>query len=229
MTREADIEALEKRVVESKCCPRLLAYIEAASKKKVRRYRDQEYWGKPVPGFGDPYARLLIVGLAPALHGGNRTGRMFTGDSSGDWLIKALHLTGFANRPTSVSRDDGLRLKGAFVTALVRCAPPKNKPTPAEINGSLGFLVEELKLLEDVAVVVTLGRLAFQNYLKLYGPNRKLKFRHGAAYDMGPGKPVLVASYHPSRQNTQTGKLKWDQWLAVFETARRLVDEGSQA
>jgi uracil-DNA glycosylase family 4 len=151
---------------------------------------------------------------------------MFTGDSSGDWLMKALHQTGFANRPTSVSRDDGLRLKGAFVTALVRCAPPKNRPTPAEIKESLGFLVEEVRLLEDVSVVLTLGRLAFQHYLKLYGPGQKLEFRHGAVYHLGPGKPVLVASYHPSRQNTQTGKLKWDQWLAVFKTARRLVNEG---
>jgi uracil-DNA glycosylase family 4 len=152
---------------------------------------------------------------------------MFTGDSSGDWLMKALNLTGFANKPVSVGRDDGLRLKGAFVTALVRCAPPKNKPTLEEIKESLGFLVEEVRLLEDVKVVITLGRLAFQHYVKIYGPGGKLEFRHGAVYDLGPGRPVLVASYHPSRQNTQTGKLKWDRWLAVFETAQRLMDERS--
>jgi uracil-DNA glycosylase family 4 len=225
LTREADLEALERRVVGSKVCPGLLAYIRDASNKKVRRYRDQGYWGKPVPGFGDPCARLLIVGLAPALHGGNRTGRMFTGDSSGNCLMKALHLTGFANEPTSVSKDDGLRLNRAFVTALVRCAPPKNKPTPIEIKESLGFLEEEVRLLEDAAVVVTLGRLAFQYCIRLYGPNRKLEFRHGAVYDMDPGMPVLVASCHPSRKNAQTGRLKWDQWLGVFETASRLVVE----
>ncbi|MGA1975593.1 MAG: uracil-DNA glycosylase [Conexivisphaerales archaeon] len=224
MTREAELAALEERIVASRNCPRLMEYIETISKVKVRRYRGQEYWGKPVPGFGDPYARLLIIGLAPAAHGGNRTGRMFTGDSSGDWLMRALYETGFANQPKSISRDDGLRLQGAFITALVRCAPPDNKPTREEILESLGFLSEELRLLEDVVVVVTLGRLAFEYYGRLVGAPRPMTFKHGAAYKQKQGGPTLVASYHPSRQNTQTGRLRWPEWLGIFQTARRLVE-----
>jgi uracil-DNA glycosylase len=153
---------------------------------------------------------------------------MFTGDSSGTWLMRALYETGFANQPTSASRDDGLRLRGAFITALVRCAPPDNKPTRDEIGECLGYLSEELRLLRGVVVVVTLGRLAFEHYGRLTGVPRSVAFRHGAVYSPGGGRPVIVASYHPSRQNTQTGRLRWPEWLGVFQTARRIVDGGPE-
>ena len=167
---EADIEMnlkrLQERAVSCRRCPRLIRHILAVARRKAPRYRDQEYWGKPLPSFGDPHAQLLIIGLAPAAHGGNRTGRMFTGDASGDWLIKALHQTGFANQPQSISLNDGLRLRSAYITAIVRCAPPMNKPTRQEISNCSEYLVEELRLLKDIRVVLTLGRIAFDNYLR---------------------------------------------------------------
>lgn len=169
----------------------------------------------------------MIIGLAPAAHGGNRTGRMFTGDSSGNWLIRALFETGFANQPTSERRDDGLTLKSAYITATVRCAPPRNKPLPSEITNCSGYLQEELRLLRHVRVVLTLGRIAFENYIKLGSVKHRLRFRHGAVYSLGKDRPLLVASYHPSRQNTQTGRLTWPTWIRVFRMIRRLVNAQS--
>jgi len=187
------------------------------------------YWGRPVPGFGDPHARLLIVGLAPAAHGANRTGRMFTGDRSGDWLVRAMHRAGFANRPTSVRRGDGLRLVDAYLTAPVRCAPPDNKPTPGEITRCLPFLERELALLPGARVIVALGRVGFDVCRRLLAARgvrtRSLRFAHGAVHDLRPRGPVLIASYHPSRQNTNTGKLTQPMLNTVFRQARAVLDE----
>ena len=223
---ETGLERLQERVVSCRRCPRLIRHISAVARRKAPRYRDWEYWGKPLPSFGDPHAHLLIIGLAPAAHGGNRTGRMFTGDASGDWLIKALHETGFANQPQSISLNDGLRLRSAYITAIVRCAPPKNKPTKKEISNCSEYLAEELGLLKDVSVVLTLGRIAFDNYLRNIETERGRRpgFRHGSMYRFGEKTPLLVASYHPSRQNTQTGRLRWNMWLKVFENVRKILD-----
>jgi len=224
---ETDIEAglrnLQERVVSCRRCLRLIRHISAVARLKAPRYRDQEYWGKPLPSFGDPHAQLLIIGLAPATHGGNRTGRMFTGDASGDWLIGALYETGFASQPHSVSKDDGLMLTSAYITAIVRCAPPMNKPTRQEISNCSEYLVEELRLLKDVRVVLTLGRIAFDNYLRNVKIEKccRPEFRHGSTYWLGRGVPLLAASYHPSKQNTQTGRLKWRMWLKVFKNVRK--------
>jgi len=223
---EAGLRKLEERVVSCRRCPRLIRHISTVARLKTRSYKDWEYWGRPLPSFGDPHAQLLIIGLAPAAHGGNRTGRMFTGDASGDWLIKALYETGFANQPRSISLDDGLRLRSAYITAVVRCAPPMNKPTRQEISNCSEYLAEELRLLKDVRVVLTLGRIAFDNYLRNIetGKSRRPRFRHGSIYRFGEKTPLLVASYHPSRQNTQTGRLKWNMWLKVFENIRNTLD-----
>jgi len=224
---EADIEAslrkLQKRVVSCRKCPRLIRHISAVARQKAPRYKDWKYWGKPLPSFGDPCAQLLIIGLAPAAHGGNRTGRMFTGDASGDWLIKVLHETGFANQPQSISPNDRLRLRSAYITAIVRCAPPKNKPTKQEISNCSEYLAEELRLLKDVRVVLTLGRLAFDNYFRhaKIERNHRPTFKHGATHRLAQDAPLLATSYHPSRQNTQTGRLKWNMWLKVFENIRK--------
>lgn len=243
-------------VVACERCPRLRRYCEAVAREKKRAYRDETYWGRPVPGFGDPDARLLIVGLAPAAHGGNRTGRMFTGDSSGDFLMRSLHAAGFANQPTSAHRDDGLVLADAYIAAAARCAPPDNKPTPAEIARCLPYLAAEVKALTRLRVVVALGRIAFDACLKLFGTVaqdfsggvaqasrgavaqasrgtvaqasrlRSPAFGHGAICRLGAGQPVLIASYHPSRQNTNTGRLTPAMFDAVFTEARRLVSAG---
>lgn len=215
------LDQLNARIIACKKCPRLAKYTREIAKEKVRRYSDWEYWGRPLPGFGDPDAKLLIIGLAPAAHGGNRTGRMFTGDSSGDWLMRALHASGFANKPTSERKDDGLKLNGAYITAIVRCAPPKNKPTGREIENCSCYLAEELKLLKNVKVVLTLGALAFNTYISLC-KIKGVKFAHGALYDING--ITLVVSYHPSRQNTQTGKLKWNQWINVFTKIRKIIN-----
>jgi len=197
--------------------------------EKRRAYRDWDYWGLPVPSFGDPAARILIVGLAPAAHGANRTGRMFTGDRSGLWLYRALYGVGLANQPDSVSRADGLALQGVYITAAVRCAPPGNKPLPEEIRHCRPYLDRELDLLPNVRVVVALGKIAFDTYLdllKLRGviPSRAaFPFGHNREFTIGPGQPVLVSSYHPSQQNTSTGKLTEEMLLAVFRRARRMA------
>jgi uracil-DNA glycosylase family 4 len=201
---------------------------------KRRAYLDWEYWGKPVRAFGDPKARLLILGLAPAAHGANRTGRMFTGDRSGDWLYRALHATGFASQPTSVSRDDGLVLRDVYITASARCAPPDNKPTPEELRNCRPYLERELDLLKDLKVVVALGKIAFDQYLGILKSRRVIASRSGFAFGhnrlfrIAAGQPLLISSYHPSQQNTSTGKLTEPMLLDVFLAARQAAGLGAR-
>lgn len=218
---------LRREIAGCALCPRLRNWCEEVARTKRRAYIDCDYWGKPVPGFGDPEARVLVIGLAPGAHGANRTGRVFTGDSSGDWLYRAMYQTGFANQPVSSSRDDGLELKGAWVTASVRCAPPDNKPTTAEVLQCRPYLEREIALLNGVRVVVALGRLAFDNYLALLRGQGvsvgRHEFGHDAEHRLASGLPVLISSYHPSRQNTQTGRLSESMLRAVFERARKLM------
>ncbi|MCY4367020.1 MAG: uracil-DNA glycosylase [Chloroflexi bacterium] len=229
MNQVRALGALHEQIVECSRCPRLVAHREKVARDKVARFRDQEYWGKPVPPFGDFKARMLIMGLAPAAHGGNRTGRSFTGDPSGDWLYGALYRAGFANQPTSQSMDDGLVLTDAYVTNAVRCAPPDNKPVPAEKAACQPFLVRELELLKGVEVVVALGKFAFDAFLQTravdgrVNPRPLPKFGHGAATVLEEGV-TLISSYHPSRQNTQTGKLTTEMFDAIFQQARSLLE-----
>jgi len=218
-------------IVRCRRCPRLVAHRELIARVKRRQFRGETYWGRPLPGFGDPGARLLIVGLAPAAHGGNRTGRMFTGDQSGDWLFRALHEAGFASQARSVSRDDGLVLQDAFITAAARCAPPDNKPTVEELERCRPFLLRERALLGRVRVVVALGRIAFATVLateRAAGralPRPLPRFAHAAVARLGAR--TLVASYHPSRQNTQTGKLSRAMLADVFARARAEIEAGT--
>jgi len=227
--RWPSLAAVSSAVVACERCARLRAHCEQVAREKRRAYADQEYWGRPVPGFGDARARLVIVGLAPGAHGSNRTGRMFTGDSSGDWLYAALHREGFASQPESVSRHDGQRLSDCWITAAGRCAPPGNKPTPAELDRCRGFLAAELRLLHRARVALALGRIGHEAWLKASGwwdrlpPRERPRFARGAEARL-PGGMTLLASFHPSRQNTQTGKLTPAMWCAVFARARRLVD-----
>jgi uracil-DNA glycosylase family 4 len=224
------LQVLNKEIIACTRCPRLVEYRAEVARVKRRAYRDWEYWARPVPGFGDPRARLLLIGLAPGAHGANRTGRIFTGDSSGDFLYRALFETAFASQPTSVSRDDGLTLTDAYIGAAVRCAPPGNKPAPDEISNCRPYLERELKLLEDLRVIVVLGRLAFDVYLAILRSQEKIAkrsgfvFGHGKEYQTGPGQPLLICSYHPSQQNTFTGKLTAAMFLAVFRKARRYLE-----
>ena len=228
-TRWTSLAALSRDVIACERCPRLRAHCEQVAREKRRAYIDQEYWGKPVPGFGDPRARLVIVGLAPGAHGSNRTGRMFTGDASGDWLYAVLHREGFASQPESTSRDDGQRLSDCWITAAGRCAPPGNKPTPAELDRCRPYLSGELRLLSRARVVLALGRIGHEAWLRASGWWERLpararpRFAH-AAEALLPDGVTLLASFHPSRQNTQTGKLTLAMWRAVFARARRLVD-----
>jgi len=225
------LHRLNAEVIACRLCPRLVRYREAVAHSKKREFQDWEYWGRPLPGFGDPRGRLLIVGLAPAAHGGNRTGRMFTGDSSGHWLMRALYHAGFASQPTSVDRDDGLTLSGAYITAVVRCAPPDNRPTPKEIRTCSRYLHREFTLLPRIDVVVALGHIAFQAVLALAReqgfqlPRPAPAFAHGAEYGLAvPGRRLtLIASYHPSRQNTQTGRLTERMLDQIFRRARRTL------
>ena len=224
--RARELAGLAEEIASCRRCPRLVAWREEVATTKVARFADQEYWGRPVPGFGDPDARVLLVGLAPAAHGGNRTGRIFTGDRSGDFLFASLHRTGFANQPTSVHRDDGLRLLGMYVAATVRCAPPANRPTPRERDNCLPFLLRELELLADVRAVVALGAFAWNGALRALAahghPGRpRPAFGHLAEATVGPY--VLLGSFHPSQQNTFTGKLTPEMLDAVFVRARRLA------
>jgi uracil-DNA glycosylase family 4 len=220
---------LEGRIVACTRCPRLVAHREAVAREKVARFRGWTYWGRPVPGFGDPRARLFVVGLAPAAHGGNRTGRVFTGDESGNWLYAALHTAGFASQPTSTARDDGLRLRDAYVSAVARCAPPANKPTRDEIATCRRWLVDELGLLTRVRLVVVLGRIAHDGFLaaeRARGhdvPRPTPTFAHGAEHAL-PSGLTLVCSYHPSQQNTFTGRLTRPMLDGVFARARQLLD-----
>lgn len=222
-----DLEAMDTALTECRACPRLVAWREQVAREKRAAFRDETYWGRPVTGFGPADAAMLLVGLAPAAHGGNRTGRMFTGDRSGEWLYRAMHRAGFANQPAAVHRDDGLRLIDAYVTSPLHCAPPDNKPTPREIARCLPFLERELTLLRRVSVVVALGRIGFDVCRRLLAargvPTRSLRFGHGVVHDLRPHGPVLIASYHPSRQNTNTGKLTEPMLDAVFQGARAVL------
>jgi len=222
-------EKLNQRIVRCRLCPRLVPYRERIGREKKREFRDWEYWAKPLPSFGTPNARVLIIGLAPAAHGGNRTGRFFTGDSSGRWLFRALHKAGFANQPSWQRRDDGLKLIDSYITAICHCAPPDNKPLPSEIEHCTRYFDEELKRLKRVRVVIALGKIAFDNYLKglrrlsVVLPKPLPQFGHNTIHNIGEGLPLLIASYHPSRQNTNTGKLTEAMFDAVFARARKLL------
>lgn len=211
---------LNYKVIGCTRCPRLSHYIRQIGQEKVKRFAREEYWARPLPSWGDPNARLLIVGLAPAAHGGNRTGRMFTGDGSGDWLARAMYESGFATMPTSRSKDDGLVLKDVYITAAIRCAPPDNKPLTIELMNCSQYLVSELQILKNIKVILMLGKVGFDAYCRAAGL-RKLRFSHGASYEMN-GK-ILLASYHPSRQNTNTGKLTWQMWFDIFKKARSIL------
>lgn len=226
-------EDLNNRIISCKLCPRLVKYREEVAKNPPKRFRGQTYWAKPLPGFGDVGARVLVLGLAPAAHGGNRTGRMFTGDSSGDTLVRALHRAGFANMGRSISINDGLVLKDVYITAVVRCAPPDNKPAKQEVENCLPYLIEELRMLENVVVVVALGRFAFETFFRLMRrmnaySGRIPRFRHGAIYRLNGSfnrkpLPTVIASYHPSRQNTSTGRLTQRMIDSVFHRARAIA------
>jgi uracil-DNA glycosylase family 4 len=238
---ESLLRKLRRRVVECRKCPRLVAYLEEVSHHKPRRYRDWDYWSKPLPSFGNPNARVLIVGLAPAANGGNRTGRMFTGDRSGEWLFRGLYQFGFANQPNSLCRNDGFKLNDCYITATIRCAPPKNKPLPEEIENCRPYFLEELDLLKKVKVIVSLGQIAFAQTLKslrLKGFEiPSLLFGHGKIYSLQtpnpagnadlPARPAggrslqtLITSYHPSQQNTQTGKLTKPMFDKIFKMVK---------
>ncbi len=223
------LDALAREVIACERCPRLRQYCEKVAETKRRMYRDWEYWGRPVPGFGDPKAKLFVIGLAPAAHGGNRTGRVFTGDRSGDFLYRALYETGFASQPESVSRDDGMKLSGVYIAAAVRCAPPDNKPNPDEFRNCRPYLERELDLLKDVRVVVALGRIAFDTYLGILRNRSVIRsraafvFGHNVEHRISTESPVLISSYHPSQQNTSTGKLTAAMLREVFEHARRCI------
>jgi uracil-DNA glycosylase len=216
------LDALCQEVVSCRKCPRLVAWRETVAAERRAAYSDQVYWGRPVPGFGDPAARLVVVGLAPAAHGANRTGRIFTGDRSGDWLWAALWRAGLASQPESVSADDGLQALGTWVTAVVRCAPPGNRPTPAERDNCLPYLERELAVLPDVRAVLALGAFAYEACCRVLGVHRRPAFGHGVevATDRGPS---IVSSYHPSQQNTFTGRLTEDMLDAVVRRARDLA------
>ncbi len=223
------LTVLNREVVACTRCPRLVAYRAEVARVKRRAYLSWEYWGKPVPGFGDPHARVLIMGLAPGAHGSNRTGRPFTGDASGNFMYPVLYETGFASQPTAIDRNDGMKLKDLYITAAVRCAPPDNKPLPKELAACSTFLDRELAGLEDVKVVVALGKIGFDAYLNyvkrqgLLNSKKAFVFKHGASYGMPDGK-VLLASYHPSNQNTQTGKLTREMFVEIFQEAARIAD-----
>jgi uracil-DNA glycosylase family 4 len=225
------LRVLNDEIVTCRKCPRLVSYREKVAREKRRAYREWTYWGKPVPGFGDTRAQLLILGLAPAAHGANRTGRMFTGDRSGDFLYAALHKAGFANQASSVHRDDGLRLKNTYINATCRCAPPENKPFPEEISNCRGYLVRELEILKPKAILA-LGRIAWDAYLeilKLRGviaSRARYKFAHGAEAEVAPSASRLFGVYHPSQQNTQTGRVTPVMYAAVLRRIRRFLEGG---
>ena len=222
-----DFKELNTGIIACRKCPRLVAWREEAAQTKRKAYKDQEYWGKPVPGFGDPKARVLVVGLAPGAHGSNRTGRQFTGDASGNFLYPALHRAGFSNQPDSFARDDSLLLSDLYITASGRCAPPDNKPTSEELDNCQPYLEKEIELLHP-KVIVLLGRVAFERVLRIYSArNPAWKFIHSAAYQLENGT-WLVCSYHPSQQNTQTGKLTVKMFDAVWTRVRSLLDSETE-
>jgi uracil-DNA glycosylase len=223
------LEVLQQEIINCDRCPRLRQHCTAIAQTKRRAWKDWNYWGRPVPAFGDPVARVLIVGLAPGAHGSNRTGRMFTGDASGDILYRVLHHTGFASQPLSASPDDGLALHDAYITAVAHCAPPGNKPAPEELRNCRPYLVRELELMGNVKVVVALGKIAFDSYLEILKARGVItsrsafEFGHNRQFRTGAGQPVLISSYHPSQQNTSTGKLTETMLLEVFRKARRVA------
>lgn len=218
----------QTEIISCRACPRLVRWREKVARDKVKRFAHEEYWGKPIPSFGDPQARLLLVGLAPAAHGGNRTGRMFTGDNSGNWLFRALHKAGFANQAESVHRDDGLKLSDCYSTATLRCAPPLNKPTPKEISNCKPFLLREIELLNNVRVVVGLGRIGFEAALNAFRELREIEFTskppfaHCAVYKFNGVS--FIASFHPSQQNTFTRRLTEEMLDDVFATAKDILN-----
>jgi len=230
MDAGGQLEVLQEQIIACTRCARLVSYCRKVAKEKRRMYRQWEYWGKPVPSFGDPQAELLILGLAPAAHGANRTGRMFTGDRSGEFLYRGLYEAGFANQGTSVSRDDGLELRNCYITASLRCAPPKNKPLPIEARNCQPYLEAELRLLNRVRAVLVLGKMAFDTYLRVVAsqhrvfPSRSVfKFSHGASYSLPDGLPKLFCSYHPSQQNTQTGRLTEAMFKKVLTKIQKFL------
>lgn len=217
-------EKVEAEIISCRKCPRLVAWREKVAQEKRRAYQDQIYWGKPVPGFGDHHGRVLVVGLAPGAHGANRTGRMFTGDGSGVFLYKSLFQAGFTNQPTGISRDDGLELRDMFISAVCRCAPPDNQPKPSEITNCLPFLKREMNLISPITVIVALGRIAFEESLRLlrqsYPTVSRYEFKHAAGYWVGENQLYLIASYHPSLQNTQTGRLTEAMFAKIWTMVR---------
>ena len=225
MTNKAKLEQLTNEIIQCRKCARLVAWREEVARVKRKAYIDQEYWGKPVPGFGDPEARILVVGLAPGAHGSNRTGRNFTGDASGGFLYPALHRAGFANQPTAVSREDGLMLKDLYLAASARCVPPENKPTLEEMNNCQPYLEREMEILKP-KVIVCLGRIAFERVLRIYSVrNPGWKFGHGALFRFDDGT-WLLCSYHPSQQNTLTGKLTVEMFDEIWAKASSLLEKG---
>lgn len=224
----SDFDQLTRQIIHCRSCPRLLAWREKVGEVKRRAYREEMYWGKPVPGFGDINARVLVVGLAPGAHGSNRTGRMFTGDASGDFLYPVLYRAGFASQPTALQKDDGLRLRGMYITALCRCVPPDNKPTRQEIDNCLPYLRAEMRLLGNLVGVVVLGKMAFDQVMReLYPPGEagvSRQFQHGILVEGNGSRPWVLGSYHPSRQNTQTGRLTTPMFDAIWQTANRLLN-----
>lgn len=215
-----NLAKLNKKIIQCKKCTRLVEYTRMIARKKVKRYLHEEYWGRPLSGFGDLNAQLLIIGLAPAAHGGNRTGRMFTGDSSGDWVAKVLYEHRFATKPSSHDLNDGFDLLNAYITASVKCAPPKNKPLPDEITNCSSYLKNELLILKNTKVIICLGKIAFDSCCKLLNI-RGMKFSHGLIFTHNGF--VIMSTYHPSRQNTQTGRLTWQQWYEVFSRAKNIL------
>jgi uracil-DNA glycosylase len=223
MTNKSKLEKLHEEIIQCRKCLRLVTWREEVARVKRKAYRDQEYWGKPVPGFGDPEARILVVGLAPGAHGSNRTGRNFTGDASGGFLYPALYRAGFANQPTAISRDDGLMLKDVYLAAAARCAPPENKPTLEEMNNCQPYLEREMEILQPKGIVC-LGRIAFDRVLRIYSVrNPAWKFGHGALYRLDQG-PWVLCSYHPSQQNTLTGRLTVKMFDEIWAKAKALVE-----
>ncbi|HTU34128.1 MAG TPA: uracil-DNA glycosylase [Candidatus Acidoferrum sp.] len=231
--RASLLDELNAEIVRCRKCPRLVVYRERVAHEKRRAFQEWDYWGRPVPGFGDPNAKLLILGLAPAAHGGNRTGRVFTGDRSGDFLYEAMYRAGFANQPTSTNRNDGLQLKNVYVAAVVRCAPPENKPLPSEMANCRRYLERELEILEPRAILA-LGRIAMIGYLEVLKQKGKIRsftpfrFAHGASFDMDGDLPRLFVSYHPSHQNTFTGTLTQAMLTGVLEKIRGYLKDGSE-
>jgi uracil-DNA glycosylase len=227
--RVRGLKELQKEILESEACPRLIQYCRLVAQRKCAMFSNDRYWGKAVPSFGDPRAQLVIIGLAPAAHGGNRTGRVFTGDRSGDFLFRALYEAGFANQPKSLYRNDGLKLRNSYITTVVRWAPPQNKPTPMEIHKCLPFLERELELLQHTRAVLVLGHLAFDAYLRLarqkapLPPRKQMPFHHGAIYELPSPLPRLFCSYHPSQHNTQTGRLTYSMFQKVLEIIQKYL------